>query len=133
MVVLALVGLIAWYLWLAFRRRGASEIGTAPPPAAFADEKALLGRELSLASEHLHSIRLLLEISQSHQQPIPTAALRNLELVSKHLLEIRRRVDPGPADLSAPAHLRSAQAPPHPQQLSFECHVSPSDRSTPSG
>jgi hypothetical protein len=50
-------------------------------------------RDLSLAGEHVHSIRTLLEIAHQHQQPIPSVALTNLELVSKHLAEIQRRFD----------------------------------------
>lgn len=133
---LAIAGLIALCFWLVLRRRrgrAPASGGAGPPAAVLAGETAVLGRELSLAAEHVQSIRLLLEISRSHQQPIPGAALRNLELVSKHLLDIRRRVDPEAEDLNAPVRLPSAQAPPHPRPLSFGCRVSPSDRSTPSG
>ena len=52
-----------------------------------------LRRDLSLAAEHVHSIHSLLEIARQHQQPIPSAALTNLDLVSKHLAEIERRIE----------------------------------------
>ena len=57
-----------------------------------------LSRNLGLAADHVESIRALLEVSQTHQQRIPGAALRNLELVSKHLRTIERQLDAGPQD-----------------------------------
>lgn len=47
--------------------------------------------ELALAADHVHSIRVLLEVSRSHDQPIPLSVLRNLDLVGKHLRELERR------------------------------------------
>jgi hypothetical protein len=41
--------------------------------------------ELALAIEHIQSIRVLLDVSASHNQPIPRAVLVNLDLVLKHL------------------------------------------------
>lgn len=109
--------------------------------AAAPDLKALLcgtmRRELSLASEHVHSIRWLLEIARQHQQPIPSAALTNLELVSKHLGEMQRRLDLASvepiseANISPSAHCQETRTPLRPRQPSFGCHVSPSDISTP--
>lgn len=99
--------------------------------------RCTLRRDLSLAAEHLHSIRWLLEIARQHQQPIPTAALTNLDLVSKHLGEMQRRIEAPRAetvaepDLSASAHLRETQSPLHPRPPSFGCRASPSDISTP--
>ena len=54
-----------------------------------------LSGNLKLAAEHVESIKTLLEISQTHQQPIPRAAFQNLELVSKHLRTIERQFDAG--------------------------------------
>ncbi len=54
-----------------------------------------LSGNLRLAADHVESIRTLLEVSQTHQQPIPRAAFQNLQLVSKHLREIQRQLDPG--------------------------------------
>ena len=51
-----------------------------------------LSGNLRLAADHLESIKTLLEVSQSHQQPIPRAAFQNLELVSKNLRAIERRL-----------------------------------------
>ncbi len=48
---------------------------------------------LRLAADHVESIRVVLEVSQTHQQPIPRAAFQNLELVSKNLREIQRQLD----------------------------------------
>ena len=107
-------------------------------PAVVLDLSMLLHLDLSLAAEHVHSIRWLLEIARQHQQPIPTSALTNLELVSKHLGEMQRRIEAaggGPAaksTISAFAHRREIPSPLHPQPPSFGCRVSPSDRSTPS-
>jgi len=55
-----------------------------------------LSGDLRLAADHVESIRALLEVSQTHQQPIPRAAFQNLELVSKHLREIDRQLDADP-------------------------------------
>jgi hypothetical protein len=44
--------------------------------------------ELSLAIEHIQSIRVLLDVSASHNQPIPRAVLVNLDLVLKHLRKL---------------------------------------------
>jgi hypothetical protein len=108
----------------------------APDMGALINET--LRRDLSLAAEHVHSIRWLLEIARDHQQPIPTAALKNLEMVSKHLSEMRRRVEiageeepAAESEISVVARRPDLQIPPRPQQLSFGCHASPSDRSTP--
>ncbi len=94
-----------------------------------------LRRDLSLAAEHVHSIHSLLEIARQHQQPIPNAALTNLGLVSKHLVEIERRIEDasGAVDspLSASANRRENQPPLRLRPPSFGCHVSPCDRSTP--
>ncbi len=93
--------------------------------------------DLSLAAEHVHSIRWLLEISRQHEQPIPRAALTNLELVSKHLGEMQRRIEiageetPPESNIIAFAHRPETQPPlpPRPRQSSFGYHASPSDRS----
>src|SRR5574340_227192 len=84
-----------------------------------------LQRDLSLAAEHVHSIRWLLEIARQHQQPIPPAALTNLDLVSKHLAEIQRRIEAVGDDtasespVSAIAHHQEIQSPLHPRPPSF--------------
>ena len=115
---------------------GREEIGCAVPDGSELLRRTL-GRDLSLAAEHLHSIRWLLEIARQHQQPIPAAVLTNLGLVSKHLAEIQRRIESGADEaaselaVSASAHHRETQSPLHPRQPSFECHVSPFDRSAP--
>jgi len=110
-------------------------------PAAVPDVSELLRhtlrRDLSLAAEHVHSIRWLLEIARQHQQPIPTSALTNLELVSKHLGEMQRRLEVAGEEtaaeltISAFEHRREVPSPLHPRPPSFGCRVSPSDRSTP--
>jgi hypothetical protein len=51
-----------------------------------------LSGQLKLAAEHADSIRTLIEICQAHEQPIPRAALQNLELVSKHLRQMERQL-----------------------------------------
>ena len=55
-----------------------------------------LSGNLRLAADHLDSIKTLLEVSQSHQQPIPRAAFQNLELVSKNLRAIERQFGSAP-------------------------------------
>jgi hypothetical protein len=98
-----------------------------------------LQRDLALAAEHVHSIRCLLEIARQHQQVIPSAALTNLELVSKHLAVMQRRVEGAAGNaavessVSEMAHRREIQSPLHPRLPSSGCHVSPSDMSTPFG
>jgi hypothetical protein len=44
--------------------------------------------ELALAIEHLQSIRVLLDVSESYNQAIPRAVLVNLDLVLKHLRKL---------------------------------------------
>jgi hypothetical protein len=61
------------------------------PEFAVAPISRGLSGNLRLAAEHLESIKTLLEVSQSHQQPIPRAALQNLELVAKSLRDIERK------------------------------------------
>ena len=51
------------------------------PPVV--DENLL--QEVALAIELIRSIGVLLEISQTHRQPIPPALPHNLALVAKHL------------------------------------------------
>ncbi|MGE5570213.1 MAG: HAMP domain-containing protein [Rhodospirillales bacterium] len=47
-----------------------------------------VGRRLNLAAEHLASIVTLLALCRDYKQPIPEAAIRNLELAIKDLREI---------------------------------------------
>ena len=47
-----------------------------------------VGRRLNLAAEHLASVATLLALCRDYQQPIPEAAIRNLELAIKDLREI---------------------------------------------
>ena len=88
-----------------------SEVNTSFDAGRGSDQKAAanshFGRlrgDLELAADHVESIRALLEISQTHQQPIPRAVFQNLELVSKHLREIQQQLG---ADPEA-AHLEGA-------------------------
>jgi hypothetical protein len=75
-------------LW---RRRKGATAAAAQPPAGYDN----LRREVALAAEHVASIRMLLEIAREHQQPIPPAALTNLDLVAKNLAETLRRMNGG--------------------------------------
>src|SRR4051812_6052918 len=110
--------------------------GSAPPDVNELLRRTLR-RDLSLAAEHVHSILWLLEIARQHQQPIPSAALTNLDLVSKHLAEIERRIEDASGAFDSPvsacAHHRENRVPLHLRPPSFGCHVSPFDRSTPCG
>jgi hypothetical protein len=91
--------------------------------------------DLSLAGEHVHSIRWLLEIARQHQQPIPSVALTNLVLVSKHLEEMQRRIgnaeEEAESSVGLVTHRPEDQPPARPRLLSFRGHASPSDISTP--
>jgi hypothetical protein len=51
-------------------------------------------REVSLAVEHIQSIRVLLDISRAHRQPIPSAVFGNLDLVCKRLSQVQNRLSP---------------------------------------
>jgi hypothetical protein len=93
-----------------------------------------LQRDLGLAAEHVYSIRCLLEIANQHQQPIPSVALTNLDLVSKHLGAMQRQIETFAEDEEATAvnsfaHRRETRSPLHPRPPSFACRVSPSDKS----
>jgi hypothetical protein len=59
-----------------------SELSASSPQAVVSQD---LVRELTLALDHIRSIRVLLEISQTHRQPVPPSVPRNLELVAKYL------------------------------------------------
>lgn len=112
-----------------------AEDGAAAVPDLNVLLRRALRRDLSLAAEHVHSIRTLLEIARQHQQPIPSVALTNLELVSKHLAEIQRRFDGDETASVSPvngvAHHREIPPPLPPRTSFFECHASPFDRSAP--
>ena len=62
--------------------------------AADLDEplRTALYQELTLAAEHVQSIWWLLEIARQHQQPIPRAALTNLDLTLRHLRQLKKRI-----------------------------------------
>lgn len=117
------------------RRPGAPrpEAGCAPTEKAAPPEldrlvADTLGRDLSLAAEHLRSIRCLLEIAREHRQPIPAAALTNLELVTRSLGEMQRQIRSARGEVSAAADPAETPAPPRPRRPSSECRVSPSGR-----
>jgi hypothetical protein len=80
--------------------------------------RSTLRRDLSLAAEHVHSIRWLLEIARQHNQPVPAAALTNLDLVLKHLSEMQHRVEAAgrvpEAGVMAAVNDRPIQSPLHP-------------------
>ncbi len=122
--------LAAYVLKLCGRREAAMEPVPQPARVMAALAGDTLQRDLALAAEHVNSIRWLLEIARQHDQPIPAAALRNLELVSKHLGEMRRRID---TEFNAAARRPELQALPRPRPPSFGCHASPSGRSAPCG
>lgn len=63
-----------------------------------------LNGNLGLAADHVESIKALLEVSQTHHQPLPHAAFQNLEMVSKHLRETQRQLE----DASTSGHLEGA-------------------------
>jgi len=70
----------------------AEEIIEVPPGESSNGARySAIRHELALAADHVHSIRVLLEVSRSHDQPIPLSVLRNLDLVGKHLRELERR------------------------------------------
>jgi hypothetical protein len=71
---------------------GGSERSETAVPDLSVMLRETLRRDLSLAAEHLESIRWLLEIAREHRQPVPAAALTNLQLVSKNLAELKREV-----------------------------------------
>jgi len=86
-----------------------------------------MSTDLGLAADHVESIRALLEVSEAHRYPIPRDAFQNLELVSKHLRGVQRRLEsrqPGEPSgllLSAKAESPAGQGSPRlrPRQLSF--------------
>jgi HAMP domain-containing protein len=66
----------------------AYQFATTSKLAAVAMIENRVGRRLNLAAEHLASIVTLLTMSRDYRQPIPEAAIRNLELAMKDLREI---------------------------------------------
>ncbi len=67
----------------------AHQFATTSRLAAVAIIETRIGRRLNLATEHLASIVTLLTLSRDYHQPIPEAAIRNLELAMKDLREIQ--------------------------------------------
>ena len=61
--------------------------------SALADARMLA--EVTTATEHLRSVRLLIEISEGHRQPLPRAVPVNLDLVIKHLDKARQLFSAG--------------------------------------
>ena len=103
--------------------------------AAGLDEplRTALYRDLTLATEHLQSIWWLLEIARQHQQPVPRAALTNLDLTLRHLRELKKRIPIANQTSEPEIGLTDRQEtllPSHPRP-SFGGDVSPSDKSTP--
>jgi len=147
LLAIAVFAAVALAATLVLRRRAPAQAGDDTGPAEESAAAAApvdlnqmlcdrLRLDLALAAEHVHSIRWLLEIARQHHQPIPSAALTNLELVSKHLGEMQRRVEQArkpEEEVSADGHPEALPAPPRRQQASAECHVSPSGISTPCG
>jgi hypothetical protein len=77
--------------------------GAEVPPAVPPASEQLL-RDVSLAVEHIESIRILLEISNTHNQPIPRAVPANLNLVLKNLENARTRFSVRPETAHSPVH-----------------------------
>jgi hypothetical protein len=103
--ILAVIALAAAFTYLRRGRRtnaahperndaGPAEESAPPAVPDFSELlRHTLRRDLELAAEHVHSIRWLFEIARQHKQPIPASALTNLDLVSKHLGEMQRRIE----------------------------------------
>ena len=105
--------------------------------AAGLDEslRTTLYRDLTLATEHVQSIWWLLEIARQHQQPIPGAALTNLDLTLRHLRELKKRIpiaNQAPEPEIGLTDRQETLLPQNPRP-SFGCGMSPSDRSETSG
>jgi hypothetical protein len=67
-----------------------------PPEGPVGNDSMVEGsvlREVSLAIEHIQSIRVLLDISRAHRQPIPSAVFGNLDLVCRRLRQVQNRVE----------------------------------------
>jgi len=85
---------VAGFLWRQYRASLPQSIHTSIEGAhteniTTLDVQAI--SEITTALEHLRSVRLLLEISNNHGQPLPRAVPLNLELVIKHLDRARER------------------------------------------
>jgi hypothetical protein len=83
------VAVLGAFQWRRFSRCETRDLSPADKARAMCPDcepvNQNLVRELALAIEHIQSIRILLEISSTHQQPIPRAVPANLSLVAKHL------------------------------------------------
>jgi hypothetical protein len=80
-------------------------------PQEHASQHDGLLREVALAIEHIRSIRILLDISQAHQQPIPRAVPGNLDLVLKHLLKAQEQFSVEPTVESVDVRTKVSQTP----------------------
>ena len=95
--------------------------------------RTTLCRDLTLAIEHMQSIWWLLEIARQHQQPVPRAALTNLDLTLRHIRELKKRI-PIANQISEPeigvTHRQETLLASRPRPP-FGVGVSPTDKSTP--
>ena len=92
---------LAWWFGKTGPRRDEASPETASPAGPVVSSAAaenLLG-EVALALDHIRSIRILLEISQTHQQPVPPAVQHNLGLVAKHLESAQKQCTSEPIPL----------------------------------
>lgn len=130
LLICLLAGLVLAAALARFRtagRRDKAKAGTDEPGGPPPLPDGWLQRDLSLAAEHVNSIRLLLEIARQHQQPVPKAAITNLEMVGRQLNEMLRRLGAAGEFTAAENHPQAA-SPPRPRQPYAGCRASPSDR-----
>jgi hypothetical protein len=77
---------------VARRSRPEPPVAATPHPSISVESRNsipdLPAAELGLAIEHIQSIRVLLQVSASYNQPVPRAILVNLDLVHKNLRKL---------------------------------------------
>lgn len=89
LALIAVLALVAVRFW---PKRAPIPVEPQPPPdqAGPSPDKQMMA-EIATALEHLRSVGLLLEISETHRQPLPRVVPLNLELVIKHLEKARQQ------------------------------------------
>jgi hypothetical protein len=96
-LIIGLASVLSWYRPKFATTGTTAVVERTTTPAANDD----LIREIALAVEHIRSIRVLLHVSQAHEQPVPPAVSRNLALVAKHLEKAMTCENATPAGICA--------------------------------
>jgi hypothetical protein len=88
------LGGLLWSWSLSLRsRRGEGDEPTSPDLVNEA-ARAQINSDLELATDHIASVRVLVDVCRTHAQPVPRSVVQNLDLVHRSLLKVKACVQP---------------------------------------